>query len=174
MAFHEDNEVLRGMQLHADVRHDLDGRRDGERALDMTLGGSDKGRGNCKRISQKLFRSSILKPLLIALTVKHIRSDVYTAHSVARVVDLQHGFNLCSLDNLRNIERAVSRAERLLWSSSSGKRLFMKVEHEMSPEITFKTISEKHMGKKVDGVSFYPQELFTYLINHFGLSDVAK
>jgi hypothetical protein len=30
------------------------------------------------------------------------------------------------------------------------------------------------MGKKVDGVSFDPQELFTYLINHLGLSDVAK
>jgi hypothetical protein len=54
------------------------------------------------------------------------------------------------------------------------KRVFTKVEQEMSSEITFKKISEKHMGKKVDGVSFDPQELFTYLINHFGLSGVAK
>jgi hypothetical protein len=62
----------------------------------------------------------------------------------------------------------------MICSSSSVKRVFIKVKQEMSSEITFKTISEKHMGKKVDGVSFDPQELCTYLINHFGLSDVAK
>jgi hypothetical protein len=44
----------------------------------------------------------------------------------------------------------------------------------MSLEIIFQIISEKPMGKKVDGVSFDPQELFTYLIKHFCLSDVAK
>jgi hypothetical protein len=33
----------------------------------------------------------------------------------------------------------------------------MKVKKEMSSEITFKTISEKHMGKEVDGVLFDPQ-----------------
>jgi hypothetical protein len=44
----------------------------------------------------------------------------------------------------------------------------------MSEEITFKTIREKHMDKDVEGVSFDPEELFTYLINHFGLSDATK
>jgi hypothetical protein len=50
----------------------------------------------------------------------------------------------------------VPRAEHLLWSSSSVKRVFTKVEQEMSSEITFKTISEKHMVKKGDGVLFNP------------------
>jgi hypothetical protein len=93
---------------------------------------------------------------------------------MAHVMNLQHGFNLCGLDDLRNIERAVPRAEHLIWSSSSVKRVFTKVEQDMSTEITLKTISENHMGKKVDSVSFDPQELFTYLVNHFGLSDAAK
>jgi hypothetical protein len=44
----------------------------------------------------------------------------------------------------------------------------------MSEEIKFKTISENHMDKEVEGVSLDPEELFTYPINHFGLSDTTK
>jgi hypothetical protein len=64
-----------------------------------------------KRITEKLFRSRILKPLLIAITVKHIHFNVYTAHSMPHVMDLQHGFNLCGIDNLRDIEHAIPKAE---------------------------------------------------------------
>jgi hypothetical protein len=70
MAVYEDNEVLRGMQLDAELRRDLEDHREDERDLQTMLGGSDKGRGKWKRITEKLFKSRILKPLLIALTVK--------------------------------------------------------------------------------------------------------
>jgi hypothetical protein len=93
---------------------------------------------------QKLFHNIIIKPLLIQLTVNHIHYIVYTVHSMARIVDLHRGFSLCGLEN------------------------------EMSEEITFKTISEKYMGKKVDGVNSYPEELFTYLIYYLGLSNATK
>jgi hypothetical protein len=116
----EDNEVLCGMHFHAEVWRDLDYHHEEERDLKTTISVSDKGRGKWKRITEKLFKSRILKPLLIALTVKHIGSNVYTAYSVMCVLDLQHGFIICGSDNLRNIEHAVPRAERLLWSVGMG------------------------------------------------------
>jgi hypothetical protein len=91
-----------------------------------------------------------------------------------RVVDIHHRLNLCGLDNLRLIEPAELGAERLMWSSSSAKRVFTKIEEKMSDEIIFKTISNKHIDKKVEVVSFDPEEVFTYLIHHLGLSDAAK
>jgi hypothetical protein len=115
MAVHEENAVMRSIQLDAELRRDLEDHRIDERDLQMTLGGSDKGKGKWKKINEKLFKSRILKPLLIALTFKYIRSDVYTAHSMARVMDLHHDFNLWGLDNLMNIDHTVTRAERLLW-----------------------------------------------------------
>jgi chromosome segregation ATPase len=43
MAVHKDNEILRGMQLLADVWRGLDEHCDGEHAIETTFGGSDKG-----------------------------------------------------------------------------------------------------------------------------------
>jgi hypothetical protein len=139
MAVQEENEVLHGMQLHATFWRYLDDHREDERDLQTTLGGSGKGRGKWKRMTEKLFKIRILKPLLISLTFKHTRSNVYMAqymvHCMARVTDLQHGLTLYDIGNLRNIEHTVPRAERLLCSSLSLKRVFTKVEKEMSLEI---------------------------------------
>jgi hypothetical protein len=65
--------------------------------------------------------------------------------------------------------------KRLLWSSSSVKRVFRKIEIEMKDEISFKVIRDRNgKGQIVDGIRFYTKQLFTYLVHHFGLSEEAK
>jgi hypothetical protein len=49
-----------------------------------------------------------------------------------------------------------------MWSSSSVKRVFTKIEKEASEEIACKTTSRKYMGEKVDGVYCDPEELFNF------------
>jgi hypothetical protein len=49
---------------------------------------------------------------LIKLSVKNIRERTYTATSMARVMDLHHGFNLCGLDAFRFVEPTYLGHER--------------------------------------------------------------
>jgi hypothetical protein len=78
------------------------------------LADADKGRGKWKLISKRLFHNIVLTPLLIQLAVKHINYSVYTNHSMARVMDLHHGFNLCGLENMCLMELSELGAEHLL------------------------------------------------------------
>jgi hypothetical protein len=55
-------------------------------------------------------------------------------------MDLHHGFNLCSLDAFRLVEPAYIGTQRLLWSSSSVKRVYRQIGKEMKQEINFKII----------------------------------
>jgi hypothetical protein len=80
----------------------------------------------------KGYSTIVLTPILTQLTVKYIHSSVYTAHSMSMVMDLHNGFNLCGLDNIRLVEAANLGDERLLRSSSYVKRVFTKIEKEMS------------------------------------------
>jgi hypothetical protein len=128
MAVQEDNHVLNGMHINSELEISLDDQHESERDVQSRLADADKRSGKWKRISQRLFHNIVLKPLLIQLTVKHIHYSVYTAHSMTRVMDLHHGFNLCGLENMRLIELAELGVERLLWSSSSVKRVFTKIE----------------------------------------------
>jgi hypothetical protein len=112
--------------------------------------------------------------MMIQLIVNRICSNVYTSYAMACIMDLHHGFSMCGLDNMRLIDPVELSDERLMWSYRSVKRVFMKIEKEMREEITFKKISEMHMGNRVDGVSFDPEELFSYIINHIGIGEVAN
>jgi hypothetical protein len=56
---------------------------------------------NEKNISHEQFRIKILKPHLVKMAVDHIRDTTYAATSVARVMDLHHGFKINGLDSFR-------------------------------------------------------------------------
>jgi hypothetical protein len=99
----------------------------------------------------------------------------YTAKSVVCAIDLHHGFNINGLDSLHLVEPAYIGDKRLLWSSSTTKRVFREIEWDMTEEISFTSICDQDpKGKIVDGIKFDTRQLFKYLIHHFGLSDAVK
>jgi hypothetical protein len=93
---------------------------------------------------------------------------------MARVMDLHHVVNLSSgLNVFCLVEPDYMGEKRLLWSSSSVKRVFRKIEIEMKDEISFKVIRDRSAkGQIVDGIRFDTKQ--TYLVHHFGLSEEAK
>jgi hypothetical protein len=117
MAVQEEYHVLNGMHINLELERALDDQQESERDVQSRLANAGKWRGKWKRIIKRLFHKIVLKPLLIQLTAKHIRFSVNTAHSMARVMDLHHGFNLCGLEDMRLIEPAELGADRLLWYS---------------------------------------------------------
>jgi hypothetical protein len=80
------------------------------------LNAMTSGDGKWKRLAQQLFNIQIIKPHLMKLSVKNIHEKTYTATSMARVMDLHHGVNLCGLDAFRLVEPAYLGHEHLLWS----------------------------------------------------------
>jgi hypothetical protein len=122
-----------------------------------------------------LFRIQVLRPHIIEHSVTHIRDNTYIAKSMARVMDMHHGFKLSGLDAFRLVEPNYMGEKRLLWSASSVKRVFRKIEIEMKDEISLKVIIYRNAkGRIVDGIRFDTKQLFTYLVHHFGLSEEAK
>jgi hypothetical protein len=99
---------------------------------------------------------------------------VYTERSLARAMDLHHGFNLCGLDYLRLVEPAYFRDGRMLWSSSHVKKEHRAIDKEMTREINFYVINDKLNNKVVDGVRFDVEQIFHYLVTHFGLAEKSK
>jgi hypothetical protein len=66
-----------------------------DRTLMQNLNAMTSGDGKWKRLAHQFFNIQILKLHLITLSVKHIHEKTYTWTSMARVMDLHHGFNLC-------------------------------------------------------------------------------
>jgi hypothetical protein len=171
----DDIAVLEGLYRQRDFQDAVASQSNEDRTLMQKLNAMTSGDGKWKRLAYQLFNIQILKPHLIKLSVKNIREKTYTATSMARVMDLHHGFNLCGLDAFRLVEPAYLGHERLLWSSSSVKRVFRQIEKEMKQEIYFKIIRDRNAkGLVVDGIKFNVRQLFKYIIHHFGLSDEAK
>jgi hypothetical protein len=86
-------------------------------------------------------------------------------------MDLHHGFSLCDIYACRLVEPAYLGSEHLLWYSSSVKRVYREIEKDVKLEINFSLFREQNeKGQIVDGIKFDTQDLFVYLINHFGLS----
>jgi hypothetical protein len=127
------------------------------------VGSLVKGNGKWKEIGKQLFHLQVLKHHLLRHAVTHIKQKVYTARSLARVVDLHHEFNLCGVDHLRLVEPAYFRDERMLWSSSRVKKEHRAIEKEMTREINFEVINNKLNNKVVDGVRFNFQQLLLAL-----------
>jgi hypothetical protein len=126
-------------------------------------------------MAQELFRILLLRPHIIEHSVTHIRNNTYTDKSMARVMDLHHGFKLYGHDAFRPVEPNYMGEKRLIWSSSSVKRVFRKMEIEMKDEISFKVIRDRNAkGHIVDGVRFDTKQLCTYLVRHFCISEEEK
>jgi hypothetical protein len=146
-----------------------------ERSLYQKLNPWANGIGKWKKIAKYLFGIQVLRPHIIEHSVTHICDNTYTAKSMARVMDLHHGFNLNGLGTFRLVEPNYMGEKRLIWSSSSVKRVFRKKEIEMKDEISLKVIRDSNgKGQIVDGIRFDTKQLFTYLVHHFGLSEEAK
>jgi hypothetical protein len=124
----EDIAVLEGLYRQRDFQDYVAIQSNKDRTLMQKLNAMTSGEGQLKRLAQKLFHIQILKPHLIKLSVKHICKKTYSATSMARVMDLHHGFNLYRLDSFRLLEPAYLGHERLLWSSSSVRRVFCQIE----------------------------------------------
>jgi hypothetical protein len=153
----------------------MEAEADEGRSLYQKLNSRTNGTGKWKRIAKELFIIQVLRPHIIEHSVTHIRDNTYTAKSISRVMDLHHGFNLSGFDAFRLVEPNCTREKRLIWSSSSVKRVFRKIEIEMKDEISSKVIRDRNAtGQIVDRIRFYTKQLFTYLVHHFGLSEEEK
>jgi hypothetical protein len=62
----------------------------------------------------------------------------------------------------------------MIWSSSFVKKEHRDIEKIMQEEINFTVINDRLKKKHVDGVKFGTEQLFRYLVHHFGLSEKAK
>jgi hypothetical protein len=100
----DDIEIIEGLLKHSDFQETLAREREEDKSLLQKLNSWMSGEGKWKKLPYWLFRTQILRPQLIKMSVTHIRYKAYTAKSIARVVDMHYGFNL------NNIEPSV-------WSS---------------------------------------------------------
>jgi hypothetical protein len=175
LSANDDTPILEGLYQRRDFQETMEAEANAGRSLFQKLNLLANGAGKWKRIAKELFRIQVLRPHIIEHSVTHICDNTYTAKSMARVVDLHHGFNLSGIDAFRLVEPTYMGEKRLLWSLSSVKRVFRKIEIEMKDEISFKVIRDRN-GKVqiVDDIRFDTKQLFTYLVHHFGLSEEAK
>jgi hypothetical protein len=138
------------------------------------MGSLVKGNGKWKYIGKQLFHLQVLQPHLIRHAVTHVNQKLYTACSLARIMDLHHGFNLCELDHLCLVEPAYFHDERMLWLSSPVKKEHRTIETYLMCEINCEVINDKLNNKLVDGVHFDVEQLFHYLVTLFGLAEKVK
>jgi hypothetical protein len=61
-----------------------------------------------------------------------------------------------------------------MWSSGLVKSVHHQIKKDMSQELSFSVIKERHQELMVDGVSFDMRALIAYLITSFGLEKAAK
>jgi hypothetical protein len=97
MAVNEETAILKGMSLITEMQATLDDDASQKKSLRAKVGSLAKGARKWKGISKQL---SVLKSYLIRHTATHIKKNAYTAESIARVMDLHHGFNVCGLGRL--------------------------------------------------------------------------
>jgi hypothetical protein len=60
--------------------------------------------GKWKEIAKAIWRLTHLKKNLIKLSMRYVRTKLYNANTMARVVDLNHGLNLIGFEAFRKIE----------------------------------------------------------------------
>jgi hypothetical protein len=135
MALNEDATILNGMAILKDMQSTIEDEKKQKKSLKEKVGSLVKGNGKWKEIGKHLFHLQVLKPHLLHHAVTYIKQKVYTARSLARVMDLHHGFNLCGLDHLRLVEPAYLRDDLMLQSSSGAKKEHRVIEKEMMREI---------------------------------------
>jgi hypothetical protein len=174
MASHKDATILNGMAILKDIQSTIEDEKNHKKSLKEKVWSLVKGNGKWKEIGKQLFHLQVLKHHLLLHAVTHIKQNLYTTRSLARVMDLHNGFKLCRLDHLRLVEPAYLRDERMMWSSSCVKKEHRAIEKEMVREINFEVINNKLNNKVVDGVRFDVKQLSCYLVTHFGLADKAK
>jgi hypothetical protein len=155
LAANDDITILEGLYQRRDFQETMEAEANEGRSLYQKLNLWANGTEKWKRIAKELFRIQVLRPHIIEHSVTHIHDNMYTPKYTTRVMGLHHGLNLRGLDAFRLVDPNYMGEKRLLWSSSSVKRVFRKIEIEMKDEI-----SSKH--------------LFTYLVYHFGLSEEVK
>jgi hypothetical protein len=144
-----------------------------KKSLYRTLHKFYTGKGKWKKVTGLLFGIEALHNLLIDETVGHLRDNVYTKKGWAYTVDMRSGVNINSIDSCRNIEFGPKNSHKLIWSSGWVKSVHRQIEKDMSQELSFSVIKERHHDLMVDGVSFDIRALFAYLITSFGLEKSA-
>jgi chromosome segregation ATPase len=175
LSANDDIAILEGLYRQRNFQEMMEAEANAGRSLFQKLNSWAYGAGKWKRIAKELFRIQVLRPHIFEHSVTHIRDNTYTDKSMARLMDLHHGFNLGGLDAFRLVGPNYMGEKRLLWSSSSVKRVFREIETEMKDEISFKVIRDRNgKGHIVGGNRFDTKKLFTYLVHHFGLSEEAK
>jgi hypothetical protein len=171
----DDIHTLQGLNQRRDFQEVLAREREEDRTLLQNLYSWTSGEGKWKKLPCQLFSIQILGPHFIKLSFTRIRENTYTAKSIARVMGMHHGFKLCGLDAVSLVEPACIGDQRLMWSSSSVKRVFRMIEKEMTATINFTLIHDRNAkGQIIDGIKFDTRQLFIFLIRHFGLSEEAK
>jgi hypothetical protein len=163
----------------ADAAAAIEAERDKNKAVSngtifQRLRGYLPGRGRMKKIANQLFASKYLKSLLILLTVRHVRGEVYTKTKLAEATDRVPGFSLRCVEGFRSIQNGKKGVQKMVWSSGSIKKIHRSIEKEMQAIIPMTVINEMHDGSSVDGISFDEEAVFQFIVEKFGLSKKAK
>jgi hypothetical protein len=135
IASQDDIGIIEGLYRRRNVQHAIDKQSEEDRSFFQKINALTSGEKKWKNLACQLFRVQILRPFLMTLSADNIRNKTYTKKSIARVIDMHHGFNLCGLDAMRLVEPVYLGDKRLLWSSSSIKRFSRQIEKEMQHEI---------------------------------------
>jgi hypothetical protein len=116
--------ILERLYRRHDVQQAIDNQSEADQSFYQQVNALPSGGGGglkWKKLACQLFRVQLLPPFLMKLVVDNIRNNTYTRNSIARVMDMHHGFNRCGLDAMWIVEPVYLGDKRLLWSSSSIK-----------------------------------------------------
>jgi hypothetical protein len=124
LAANDDIAILKGLYQCNDFQETMEEEVNEGRPLYQKINSWANDTCKWKRIAQELFRIQLLRPHIIDHYVTHIRDNTYGGKSMTIVMDLYHGFNLSGIDVFCLVEPNYIDDNRLLWSSSSVKRVF--------------------------------------------------
>jgi chromosome segregation ATPase len=124
LAANDDISILEGLYKRRDFQEMMEAETNQGRSLFQNLNSWANGTCKWKRIAEELFRLQALSPHIINHSVTHNHNTIYTSKSMARVMDLHHGFNISGIDAFCHVEPNHMGEKRLLRSSSSVKCVF--------------------------------------------------
>jgi hypothetical protein len=98
---------------------------------------------------------------------------VYTKTKLSEA-DRVPGFSLHCVEGFHTIQTGGKGTHKMVWTSGIITRVHRAVELEMQEIIPMTIINEIHDGESVDGIQFYEEAVFRYIIEKFGLIEKSK
>jgi hypothetical protein len=82
-----------------------------------------KGIGKWETMVLEIFNVKQIKGYFLKKSARYIREDIYTARTIGRIIDLNHGINLSAIDTLRTAENGRSTHQKYFGQVEPSKHV---------------------------------------------------